>query len=111
MTSASPTVPRTVKKAEHLYPSASPKVRVPYRSHLTILAQQLEQLFASLLTATARLRADAAMLVHLSVLFALVTARFTSDSTRLELRPQQLRIGFGLTRKNLAGCVTNASAV
>ena len=76
-----------------------------------MLTQQSEKLTATLLTATTRLRANAAMLVHLSVPFALVSARVTSGGTCLELRPQQLRIGFSLTRKNLPGRVTNASTV
>ena len=70
-----------------------------------------EELPAHLFAVAAGGRADAAMLMHFRVLFALLGAETAGGDCSFQLRPQQLHVGLGLPYQDFRRGFANIRAV
>jgi len=76
-----------------------------------ICCQGLEQLLTGLLTPTARLGADPAVLMHPGMLLAFYSAQIAGSGTSFDLQATHQPFRFGLTRENLTGSQTYIRAI
>ena len=83
----------------------------PMLASASLCLERLKNGVARLLTAAARLGADAAMLHLLAMLFALVAAEATRQRARLDDATQQRWLGSGLARHDRSGGRADSGAV